>query len=297
MRIGPKGLFTLTRAETETNKKRVVRDCVEVFTDRDRYSEWCQWVLNPLYRSQSRSLSLSLSVWTHHNYCWWFVVSLCRASMVCRVWHQLANDVSLWRRFCSQPKWQLSRAGEQKQLIQHILPNGNIHVSTLRAGEPKQLILSVTMSIAGEYQKILTEDKGLGAGIHRGHRPRWIPAPRPLLRWEFSGIHWQQSLWRFYPMRKISSAWINAEKAGEYHKNTKNWYSPVKTVFTCENWYSPVNTRFWQVNTINVPIPYVSLCLCVQNVVPAQPCVGKIRISLVLLNFLHCNFRLWFETP
>ena len=29
----------------------------------------------------------------------------------------------------------------------------------------------------------------------------------------------------------------------------------------------------------------------------AQPCVGKIRISLVLLNFLHCNFRLWFETP
>ena len=28
------------------------------------------------------------------------------------------------------------------------------------------LILSVTMSFAGEYQKILTEDKGLGAGIH-----------------------------------------------------------------------------------------------------------------------------------
>ena len=42
---------------------------------------------------------------------------------------------------------------------------------------------------------------------------------------------------------------------------------------------------------------YVSLCLRVQNAVPAQPCVGKIRISLVLLNFLHCNFRLWFETP
>ena len=42
---------------------------------------------------------------------------------------------------------------------------------------------------------------------------------------------------------------------------------------------------------------YVSLRLRVQNAVPAQPCVGKIRISLVLFNFLHCNFRLWFETP
>ena len=42
---------------------------------------------------------------------------------------------------------------------------------------------------------------------------------------------------------------------------------------------------------------YVSLRLRMQNAVPAQPCVGKIRISLVLLNFLHCNFRLWFETP
>ena len=27
-------------------------------------------------------------------------------------------------------------------------------------------ILSVTMSVAGEYQKILIKDKGLGAGIH-----------------------------------------------------------------------------------------------------------------------------------
>ena len=42
---------------------------------------------------------------------------------------------------------------------------------------------------------------------------------------------------------------------------------------------------------------YVSLRLHVQNVVSAQPSVGKFRISLVLLNFLHCNFRLWFETP
>ena len=42
---------------------------------------------------------------------------------------------------------------------------------------------------------------------------------------------------------------------------------------------------------------YVSLQLCVQNAVSTQPCVGKLRISLVLLNFLGCNFRLWFKTP
>ena len=42
---------------------------------------------------------------------------------------------------------------------------------------------------------------------------------------------------------------------------------------------------------------YVSLQLRVQNVVSAQPCVEKLGISLVLLNFLGCNFRLWFETP
>ena len=42
---------------------------------------------------------------------------------------------------------------------------------------------------------------------------------------------------------------------------------------------------------------YVPLRLRVQNAVSAQPCVGKFRISLVLLNFLHCNFKLWFETP
>ena len=42
---------------------------------------------------------------------------------------------------------------------------------------------------------------------------------------------------------------------------------------------------------------YVSLRLRVQNAVSAQPCVGKLGISLVLLNFLDCNFRLWLETP
>ena len=42
---------------------------------------------------------------------------------------------------------------------------------------------------------------------------------------------------------------------------------------------------------------YVSLQLSVQNAVSAQPCVGKLGISLVLLIFLDCNFRLWFKTP
>ena len=42
---------------------------------------------------------------------------------------------------------------------------------------------------------------------------------------------------------------------------------------------------------------YVSLRLRVQNAVSPQPGVGQFRISLVLFNFLDCNFRLWFETP
>ena len=45
------------------------------------------------------------------------------------------------------------------------------------------------------------------------------------------------------------------------------------------------------------PHAYVSLRFGMQNAVSAQPCIGKFRISLVLFNFLHCNFRLWFETP
>ena len=55
--------------------------------------------------------------------------------------------------------------------------------------------------------------------------------------------------------------------------------------------------RFYRKLLVLQPQIYVSLRLRVQNAVPAQPCVGKIRISLVLFNFLHCNFRLWFETP
>ena len=53
---------------------------------------------------------------------------------------------------------------------------------------------------------------------------------------------------------------------------------------------------FWTFFTHLVTSPwsqlvYVSLRLHVQNAVSAQPCVGKFQISLVLLNFLHCNFR------
>ena len=59
------------------------------------------------------------------------------------------------------------------------------------------------------------------------------------------------------------------------------------------------NERLFKVTppVLKVNKIYVSLRLRVQNAVSAQPCVGKFRISLVLLNFLHCNFRLWFETP
>ena len=60
------------------------------------------------------------------------------------------------------------------------------------------------------------------------------------------------------------------------------------------------NVRAFDLDVLMLVIPesaYVSLRLCVQNAVPAQPCVGKLGISLVLLNFLHCNFRLWFKTP
>ena len=60
------------------------------------------------------------------------------------------------------------------------------------------------------------------------------------------------------------------------------------------------HTSWHQMSNTGSPItaqnPYVSLQLRVQNAVSAQPCVGKLGISLVLLNFFHCNFRLWFET-
>ncbi|KAK2192588.1 hypothetical protein NP493_26g03018 [Ridgeia piscesae] len=54
-------------------------------------------------------------------------VSLCRASSVCRSWHELVDDPSLWRRLCSLTKWKLARSIEQKQFIQHMMPGGSIN--------------------------------------------------------------------------------------------------------------------------------------------------------------------------
>jgi len=58
-------------------------------------------------------------------------VSLCRASSVCRSWHELVDDPSLWRRLCSLTKWKLARSIEQKQFIQHMMPGGSINVCPL----------------------------------------------------------------------------------------------------------------------------------------------------------------------
>ena len=69
----------------------------------------------------------------------------------------------------------------------------------------------------------------------------------------------------------------------------------------CKEHRQWLDQKLFHKQTINqstdmIPI-YVSLRLRVQNSVSAQPCVGKLGVSLVLLNFLHCNFRLWFKTP
>ncbi|XP_064604674.1 F-box/WD repeat-containing protein 7-like [Liolophura sinensis] len=53
-------------------------------------------------------------------------VSLCQASQVCLDWKKLGGELSLWRRFCFQPKWRLSKAAEHKQVISHMSPEGSI---------------------------------------------------------------------------------------------------------------------------------------------------------------------------
>lgn len=58
---------------------------------------------------------------------WFFTVSLCQASQVCKVWYQLTEEQSLWRRFCCQPKWRLCKAAEHKQVISH-MSHGSIQV-------------------------------------------------------------------------------------------------------------------------------------------------------------------------
>lgn len=47
-------------------------------------------------------------------------VSLCRAAQVCWVWRYITEDPSLWRKFCCQQKWRLSKAAEHKQVISHM---------------------------------------------------------------------------------------------------------------------------------------------------------------------------------
>ena len=69
----------------------------------------------------------------------------------------------------------------------------------------------------------------------------------------------------------------------------------MRNFIKAKNWNDKIN-NIVIMDEILVYI-YVSLQLLVQNAVSAQPCVGKLGISLVLLNFLHCNFRLWFKTP
>ena len=46
-----------------------------------------------------------------------------------------------------------------------------------------------------------------------------------------------------------------------------------------------------------VPVHMSHFNYTCKNAVSAQPYVGKLGISLVLFNFLDCNFRLWFKTP
>ncbi|CAI9721996.1 Frepeat-containingbox/WD 1A-like [Octopus vulgaris] len=53
-------------------------------------------------------------------------VTLCRSSQVCKIWRRIGEDPTFWRRFCCQPKWQLSKLAEHKQVINHMSPEGCI---------------------------------------------------------------------------------------------------------------------------------------------------------------------------
>ena len=96
-------------------------------------------------------------------------------------------------------------------------------------------------------------------------------------------------------------SWVNSG-VNEKLERVKN--NPAKKSII---WWKWINSLQVKIKNFNLPSDlnkkkytaklYVSLQLCVQNVVSAQPCVGKLGISLVLFNFLDCNFRLWFKTP
>ena len=62
-------------------------------------------------------------------------VSLCRCASVNRAWYELANEPTLWRTLCRLPKWRLTQAEEQKQMINHM--SSYIHVSLDYQGQER----------------------------------------------------------------------------------------------------------------------------------------------------------------
>ena len=81
-----------------------------------------------------KEIVMNLNSLGFYSYNWVFcfliflTVSLAQASAVCTSWYEIATEPSLWKRFCGQPKWRLSRAGESKQLLQHMKSDGTIQV-------------------------------------------------------------------------------------------------------------------------------------------------------------------------
>ena len=139
--------------------------------------------------------------------------------------------------------------------------------------------------------------------------PFWVTPESPLL----SGgnqQHTRKILWTLSWVYKPSDYPMEIGSGNPCWSYRSQDLRPTKTVRGVEMHFSPpkllkffLNSPCWSpkqkcpLSCKRYKYIYVSLRLCVQNAVPAQPCVGKLGISLVLLNFLHCNFRLWFKTP
>ena len=129
-------------------------------------------------------------------------------------------------------------------------------------------------------------------------------------------------MWRNLTKR-IFTSWLHATKWANYRYLGKNWSqfkdpvsnmclagaviaskSPTLEVTGSNPLTVMANilvTEFSEFNenikgNLNYVLIYVRFQLIVQNVVSAQPCVGKLGISLVLLNFLGCNCGWWFKT-